>query len=367
MVESHGIGGICHYTYNLCNAMSSYHEEVILITTKKYELENFKRNFRLEKLFEQGLIYPVNFIKLFIYLVREQPTIIHFQWLLHPLVFSYVFLIFLKMFCSSAILLTAHDVLPHDIKFYHKFVLNLIYKLMDGVIVHSEHSKREIIDTFDLDQKNVHVIPHGDYTFFRIGEEVSLEHARKKLGLPKDCLIVLFFGYIMRYKGLDYLLKAFREVKNIIPNLKLVIAGKTIENFSRYLALINKLKLEKDVFLFLQYIPFKEVKYFFASSDVVVMPYVKTYQSGIIMLAYSFKKPVVSTNTGGISELIVNDKTGYVVRPKDVQDLANALLKILSNKDRAIMGYNAKKLLENIFSWSNVAKNTLKLYTCIIH
>lgn len=381
VVESHGVGGLCHYTYNLCNALSNYYEDIVLVTTKKYELEDFKINFKIERLFEYdmryfnrenllkyNLKYPRSFIKLLIFLTRERPAIIHFQNLIPPLVISYAFLILIKMLCGnrSTLLLTAHDVLPHDIKFYHKYISKLIYKLMDGVIVHSEHSRRELIGMFGIEPTNVHVIPHGDYFFFRYGSTVSLECARKKLCLPSGSLIVLFFGFIMRYKGLDYLLEAFRKVKNVVPNVKLVIAGKPIENFSRYSALINKLNLEDDVFLFLQYIPFRDVEYFFASSDVVAIPYVKTYQSGIIMLAYSFNKPVVSTDTGGVSGIVVNGETGYVVPPKDVQALANALIDILSNQDRAIMGENAKKIVGNIYSWSNAARETLKLYSRFI-
>lgn len=382
VVESHGVGGLCHYTYNLCNALSNYYEDIVLVTTKKYELEDFKINFKIERLFEYdmryfnpekllkyNLKYPKSFIKLLIYLTRERPAIIHFQNLISPLVISYAFLILIKMLCGnrSTLLLTAHDVLPHDIKFYHKYISTLIYKLMDGVIVHSEHSRRELIGMFGIEPTNVHVIPHGDYFFFRYGNTVSLECARKKLCLPSGSLIVLFFGFIMRYKGLDYLIEAFRKVKNVVPNVKLVIAGKPIENFSRYSALIKKLNLEDDVFLFLQYIPFRDVEYFFASSDVVAIPYVKTYQSGIIMLAYSFNKPVVSTETGGVSEIVVNGETGYVVPPEDVQALANALIDILSNQDRAIMGENAKKIAGNMYSWSNVARETLKLYSRFIH
>jgi len=382
VVESHGVGGLCHYTYNLCNALSNYYEDIVLVTTKKYELEDFKINFKIEKLLEYdmryfnpekllkyNLKYPKSFIKLLIYFTYERPAIIHFQNLIPPLVISYAFLILIKMLCGnhSTLLLTAHDVLPHDIKFYHRYISKLIYKLMDGVIVHSEHSRRELIGLFGIEPTEVHVIPHGDYFFFRYGNTVSLESARKKLCLPSGSLIVLFFGFIMRYKGLDYLLEAFRKVKNVVPNVKLVIAGKPIENFSRYSALINKLNLMDDVFLFLQYIPFRDVEYFFTSSDVVAIPYVKTYQSGIIMLAYSFNKPVVSTETGGVSEIVVNGETGYVVPPKDVQALANALIDILSTQDRAVMGENAKKIVENSYSWSNVARETLKLYSRFIH
>jgi glycosyltransferase involved in cell wall biosynthesis len=331
VVESHGVGGLCHYTYNLCNALSNYYEDIVLVTTKKYELEDFKINFKIERLFEYdmryfnrenllkyNLKYPRSFIKLLIFLTRER-AIIHFQNLIPPLVISYAFLILIKMLCGnrSTLLLTAHDVLPHDIKFYHKYISKLIYKLMDGVIVHSEHSRRELIGMFGIEPTNVHVIPHGDYFFFRYGSTVSLECARKKLCLPSGSLIVLFFGFIMRYKGLDYLLEAFRKVKNVVPNVKAI-------------------------------------------------PYVKTYQSGIIMLAYSFNKPVVSTDTGGVSGIVVNGETGYVVPPKDVQALANALIDILSNQDRAIMGENAKKIVGNIYSWSNAARETLKLYSRFI-
>ncbi|MDI6903212.1 MAG: glycosyltransferase family 4 protein [Methanocellales archaeon] len=355
MIESRGQGGVCHYTHNLCNALTGVTKDITLITSKNYELDGLRKKFRIEKLFDAN--YPFDIIRVFRYLMEEKPEIIHFQMLRAPLV-DWVFIRSLKSFSRSKLIYTAHNVIPHHQKLYTKFLLSKIYSLMDNIIVHTKGDERELIDAFELSKPKISTIPHGNYVSPVDGHAPSREEARKELGIPSDIKTVLFFGYISENKGLRYLIEAFKDVVKKVPS-KLVIAGKPVEDFSTYESLISKLGITKDVILNLDYIPFDEVGHYFMSADVVVLPYVKPYHSVIAQAAHSFGKPVIVT---GSSEVVVDGKSGYVVRPKSSAAIEDAVVKILSDDEmRAEMGCYAKKQAE-ANSWDKVAEKTMKVY-----
>jgi glycosyltransferase involved in cell wall biosynthesis len=194
---------------------------------------------------------------------------------------------------------------------------------------------------------------------------------RRELNLPNDKKIVLFFGAIRKYKGLDYLIEAFQEVRSQVDNVILLIVGGKIRNNpnnDQYCSMvINSLHRYDDIIFVDKYIDVEKVGCYFSAADLVVIPYIKVYQSGILMLAYATGKPVVVTDVGGLSEVVEAGKTGFVVPPCNSSALAEAITKVLVDTgQREAMARRAKYLAETTYSWRNAALRTIELYRSII-
>src|SRR5262249_1977041 len=148
------------------------------------------------------------------------------------------------------------------------------------------------------------------------------EVARHKISILDDKKVVLFFGGIRKNKGLEYLVEAFQEVKGKIKEAILLVVGRggrDEESFTYYSSLTCRLYHNEGVIFVERYVPVEEVGYYFAASDVVALPYVEVSQSGVLLLAYSSSKPVVVTDTGGLSEIVEVGRSGLVVPAKDVK------------------------------------------------
>ncbi|KKG82671.1 glycosyltransferase [Methanosarcina mazei] len=169
---------------------------------------------------------------------------------------------------------------------------------------------------------------------------------------------ILFFGRILEYKGIDYLIKAEPLISEKIPNIKIIIAGSG--DFSKYESMIN----HKNHFEIInEYIPDEKVSELFQKSSVVVLPYIEASQTGIIPIAYAFKKPVVATDVGSLSEVIVDGVTGFIVPPRDSKLLADSLLNILLNKNlKNSMGSAAYEFMKENMSWKGIAQKTIGEY-----
>ncbi len=227
------------------------------------------------------------------------------------------------------------------------FSYHLMISRAKRIIILAETFKEYLLKK-DIPKERIYQISHGAFSFFRKWTKPDI----------KEESMILFFGRIEKYKGLDYLLKAFLLIKKEISKIKLTIAGPG--NLRPYLKNIkNHSRLEILNF----FIPDPKVAELFQRAKVIVLPYIEATQSGVPSIAYSFKKPVVATDVGGLSELVDDDKTGYLVKPKDTQALAQALIKILKDdKKRKEMGERGFEKMEREFSWEEIALKMVKVY-----
>jgi len=405
-----GRGGICHYTFQLAESLAEIGCDVTVITTETYELKDLARNFKVRILFKKSWlkswlvkIMPQNprqndnvisllenhvaagesqnrriadflknlrlriiFSKAVLALLWSRPHLIHFQWLANGRGDLY-FIKLLKLF-GFKIVYTAHDLLPHDMDIpeNRRFFQN-VYELADRLIVHADNIKEEMIGIFDIDPIKIYVIPHGSNTLFFSQNGASKQAARDRLGIPLDKKVILFFGLIKPYKGLEYLLEAFKEIKEQVENVMLVIAGRVADEdtavYYHYCKLLTEFADNSAVRCVTEYIPFDEVGYFFSTTDVVVLPHVKPSQSGVLLSAIAAGKPVVVTDAGGLSEVVNNAQIGFVVPPKDAKALAKATIKILKTPGLLEqMGREAKILADTTYSWKTVATTTINVY-----
>ncbi len=150
----------------------------------------------------------------------------------------------------------------------------------------------------------------------------SQQQARATLGIPTDAEVLLFFGYVRRYKGLDVLIEAFAIARSQRPALFLLIAGEFYEDEAKYRRQIAALGVEDAVKVVNAYIPNEEVGMYYSAADVVVLPYREATQSGILATAYTFQRPVIATAVGGLQELVEEGKTGLIAPPEDPHQLA---------------------------------------------
>lgn len=213
----------------------------------------------------------------------------------------------------TKVMCIADNILPHEKRPGDKVFTKYFIKPIDGFITMSEKVLGDL-KTFAKD-KPAQLVPHPLYDNF--GEKVSKEEARKKLGINLDDKVILFFGFIRKYKGLDMLLEAFKILKsrNKIPNLKLLIAGEFYDDEKNYAPLLNDPAIKNDLILHTHFISNSEVKYYLCAADCVIQPYRSATQSGVTPLAYHFEIPMIVTNVGGLPSLVPDKKAGLIAEP----------------------------------------------------
>ena len=201
---------------------------------------------------------------------------------------------------------------------------------------------------------------HPLYTSF--GEKLNKEESRKTLGLNATDNIVLFFGLIRHYKGLDMLLEAFAELKKY-PNTKLVIAGEFYEDKQPYIELIEKHQLQNQVIIHAKFIANEDVKLYFSAADLVALPYRTATQSGVTQVSFHFEVPTLVTNVGGLGEIIPHNVAGYVVEPNPTA-IANSIEDYFINH-RSVLFTEGMKHEKQKYDWKIFVDEVSKLYSSI--
>jgi len=187
------------------------------------------------------------------------------------------------------------------------------------------------------------------------------------LGIDSNSRVLLFFGYIRKYKGLDLLLEAMPEVLKTHPGTVLIIAGETKEDFRGYERMMSDLHISHAIVRQIQYIPIEHIPRYFIASDVVVMPYRNIHQSGIVHLAFAFRKPVIATKVGGLPEVVREGKNGFLVPKNDVHALARATARALSDLPMLErMGAYAFSESSKSLSWNDIAEKAATLYRALV-
>ncbi|MEO6330548.1 MAG: glycosyltransferase family 4 protein [Ginsengibacter sp.] len=218
----------------------------------------------------------------------------------------------------------ADNILPHEKRFGDRAFTKYFVKPVDAFITMST----KVLEDLKLFVKNKpsQYVPHP--LFDNFGEKISKQEARDKLKINKEESIILFFGFIRKYKGLDILLKAMKILQNRKSqpgNIKLLIAGEFYEGRKLYMDLIEQLEIKDDLILRTNFIADSEVKYYLCAADCIVQPYRKATQSGVTPLAYHFEIPMIVTNVGGLPSLVPDRKAGLIAEP-DAEDIAEKIV-----------------------------------------
>jgi len=217
----------------------------------------------------------------------------------------------------------ADNVIPHEKRPGDELFTRYFLKPVDSFITMS----RKVLN--DLEKfkvaKPVQLVPHPLYDNF--GEAIPMRDARKKLGLNDSEFVLLFFGFIRKYKGLDLLIKAMPDIVEVIPSVKLVIAGEFYDEKEQYLDLIKALNIGGSVLLKTEFIPDHEIRNYFCAADVVVQPYKNATQSGVTPLAYHYGVPMIVTSVGGLPDMVPDGIAGLVAQP-DPDSIRDSVIRI---------------------------------------
>ena len=258
---------------------------------------------------------------------------------------------------KSRIVCIADNIQPHEKRPGDKAFTKYFIKPVDAFVT---MSKKVLADLrlFTAD-KPASYIPHPLYDNF--GEIISADEARKQLGIALTDKIVLFFGFIRQYKGLDLLLEAIalvRKSASETSGIKFLIAGEFYENRQPYDELIRKLGIEDSLILKTDFIPDSEVKYYLCAADLVVQPYRNATQSGVTPLAYHFEVPMLVTNVGGLASMVPDGKAGLHAAPNPASIAEKIIEYFKSGKEHFLPGLKEEK---KKYSWDNMVNGILEL------
>ena len=246
----------------------------------------------------------------------------------------------------TQIVCIADNVIPHEKRMGDSILTKYFFSSIHRFITMSEKVN---LDLKKFTHKPSQNIVHPMYDNF--GEKVSKEEARQHLGLPIHEKIILFFGFIRKYKGLDILLEAMHNSSIQKANIKLLIAGEYYDSKELYQSMIDKYNLANSLYLRTQFIDNSEVKYYLGSSDFVIQPYKQATQSGVTPLAYHFEKPMLVTNVGGLSALVPHLKVGIVTDP-NANAIAEGILQLYELGESHFLKHLCEE--KKKFSWQHL-------------
>lgn len=316
------------------------------------------------------------YIKNIIYTIKSDSIIFHIQWFNRIHSIDKLFLINFYHLFKKKVVYTAHNVNTMERNnrdsFWNRITLKYYYNNLDHIIVHNKKSRAELISKFGVSEEKVSVIKFGLNIFTPI-KGINKKTALQKLGLPSDKKIILFFGAINVYKGLEYLLDAYEDIIKADKNFHLVIAGESRDDnyFSKISSIIKNKFSDNTVTTFFRYLEEEEIEYFFAAADCVVLPYKAISQSGVHFLSYSFGLPVIATDVGSFKdEDIIEGITGFVCKSEDSNSIKETILKYFSSDLYKNLETNREKIRQwasNTYNWDNIAVDTIRLYKNLLN
>lgn len=308
--------------------------------------------------------YILNLILLLVQFIFVKPDIIHIQWI--PLVVKLpIELWFLRIMQKRGVKLvyTVHNLLPHDTGDRHRQTFHKVYRMMDMLVCHTNQTRSDLVTQFCIPEHKTVVIPFGPN--IQDTQHLPTADARQMLGIDTDKVMALYFGSIRPYKGLEFLLEAWKHVVDQAPRTALLfIAGNGQKEYLNNIEqLIDHMGVTVAVRTDLRFIPEEELLTLIHASDILVYPYKDVTQSAALLSGMLFGKAIVATNVGGFRETLEHDQTALLVDYGDCTQLADNLSRLIKNQaDRQRLGQAVKAHLEMNYSWENIAEQTLCVY-----
>ena len=311
------------------------------------------------------------YARLIRYAATASPRIFHILWNNRFETFDRTLLMLFYRLIGKNIVLTAHNVnaAKRDCNdtLLNRVTLGIQYRLAHHIFVHTEKMKRELMEGFGVNGRRVTVIPFGINNAVA-NTDLTPGDAKQRLGLSKADRIILFFGRITPYKGLEYLITAFQQILARCDDYRLVIAGRPDRGEKYWNAINETIRDEVErgrAVLRADFIPDDETEVYFKAADVLVLPYRDIYQSGVLFLGQSFGLPVIAADVGSLKDEIVEGKTGFAFSPEDPVDLANAIERYFASDLYADLNSRRQEIRDfarERHSWDIVAQMTMSVY-----
>jgi glycosyltransferase involved in cell wall biosynthesis len=312
--------------------------------------------------------------RLLAFAARTDARLFHILWFRKfPLVERMLLTGYFKLL-GKKLAFTAHNVDDHARDgrtgtFQNRLSLTFLYRIVDHIFVHTPQMKTELVQQFGVSERKVKVVPFGLNDVIPAAR-VSRSEARQQLGLGPDEKVLLFFGNIAPYKGVEDLLGALATLIHEDGRFTLILAGRVKDrSCETYWAelenLIEALELSKYVRKEIRYVPDGEVGLLFRAADVSVLPYRRVYQSGVVALSYGQGVPVIAADVGSLKADVIESETGLVFRSGDVSDLASKIRTYFASdlfKDLEARSPNIRTYGAEAFSWRRNAELTCAVY-----
>ncbi|NOY05797.1 MAG: glycosyltransferase [Chlorobi bacterium] len=340
-------GGIAHYVGLLYKYLSRRHDVTVVTFKRQYpkllfpgksQEETGDPGIPLESHLWIDSINPWTWLTTGLRVRRMKPDLVIYKFWLPFFAPAYgVIAAIAKWRRATRTLFICDNIIPHERRPGDRLFTRFAMRFVDLYLVQSRSVESDLLS---LKPGAKYVLqPHPVYEIF--GEELEREIARERLNETHPELdlspgenIVLFFGYVRDYKGLDVLLDALpflleqREVR-------VLVVGEFYSDEKKYREQVERLGIGSHVYFHSSYVPNDEVSLFFSAADVVALPYHSATQSGIVQIAYNFNRPVVATDVGGLAEVVIHGRTGYIVAPHDPKAFAQALTRFFT-EDRFV-------------------------------
>ena len=376
----------CHdkpYAFGLATALAKAGVEIDFIGSDELDSPDLRSNpqinflnLRGDQRVDAGLLQKmtrvlVYYFRLIIYAVTAKPKVFHILWNNKFEVFDRTALMLFYKLLGKQIILTAHNINisqrdGQDTRL-NRATLKCQYRLCDHIFVHTAKMKNELCSEYGVRASKASIIPLG------INQTVpntalTGADARRRLSLGERDKVILFFGQIAPYKGLEFLVAAFNQIARHEPAYRLIIVGRPKGPKPYWSGIKENIavsSVRNQVIQKIEFVPDADTELYFKAADVLVLPYVHIFQSGVLFLAYSFGLPVIAADVGSLKEEIVEEKTGFVFEAQNATALAGTIQKYFQSdlyrqldvRRREIQDYASDR-----YSWSKVAAITTTVY-----
>jgi len=260
-------------------------------------------------------------------------NIVHAQWWTGVLSPVYLVILGIAKLRKKRVIITVHNVDPHEGGFFSRLMNNSILPLGDEFIVHGDACREKLQVRVHADKK-VHVVPHPPFNAAHddLDQEVDIEAVRTELGIDGARPLLIFFGNIRDYKGLDVLLRALSDVREVYPDVRLLVAGQLWGDWSKYERIIEEQGIEGHLITRLEHLPFRDLREYIIASDLAVFPFTHLDSaSSTVVLARTLGKPVVVSEVGDIRNL--HDPDVMLAEPGRPDSLAESINNALRRMD----------------------------------
>jgi glycosyltransferase involved in cell wall biosynthesis len=317
----------------------------------------------------------VYYARLLRYAARAEPKIFHILWNNKFEWFDRTLLLIYYRCLGKNIAYTAHNVntraRDRSDTLLNRFTLRMQYNLVDHIFVHTPRMKQDIHTYFGVAESNITVIPFGINN--TVPEtDLTPREARTRLSLRHEQKVLLFFGNIAPYKGLEYLVNAVALLAKAEPHLLLIIAGRPKNEAAYWQRIHNTIcenGLRAHILERIEYVPDADTEVYFKAADGFVLPYTFIFQSGVLFLGYNFGLPVIATDVGTLRDDIIPGRTGFICKPNDSADLANAIVEYFASDLYAELESRRKEIRDfarERYSWKKVGEITESVYRILL-
>lgn len=361
-------GGIAHYNALLARALAERHQVRTITFSRQYPALLFPGKTQEEadgageatpapQLIDS--VNPLSWFRVGNQIRRQAPDLLLFKYWL-PF-FGPCFGTIARRARANGhtkVICICDNVLPHEKRPGDALLTRYAFRSVDGFIVQSDAVEQDLNEFWG--GATYRKSPHPLYTIF--GDPIDRQEARRSLGIAA-ARVLLFFGYVRKYKGLDILLDALARLPAEM-GIHLVVAGEFYDPEEGYREQIRALQIQDRVTLRPDYLPNEEVRRYFSAADAVVLPYRSATQSGIAQIAYNFGTPVIATDVGGLQEVVLHDCTGLVVPPDNPAALAEAIVQFYRSGKESLYRNNVRQ--ERLkYTWDNLVRAIEELATSI--